>query len=227
MVDISREYDFTSDFPNRPLSPFYLLPIANAAAGLVTVHLDYEGVNVDDPANVVWQDGNTTYVLVPTPTLSLLAPLQILGINPIALNAVLKPLVDSAYDRTYGGRVTPQPTTAAATPSPQSFAVERAVRTEAPPSATKLAPAPVVEVAEDVDADVAEHTDEAEPDQAAEKADTEPAAARITEGNKFEPNQTGPKAATTVGGQKHSGSTPIGSTLGKIVKGIKKALTHE
>jgi hypothetical protein len=82
-------------------------------------------------------------------------------------------------------------------------------------------------VAEDVDADVAEPTDEAEPDQAAEKADTEPAAARITDGNKFEPNQTGPKAATTDGGQKHSGSTPIGSTLGKIVKGIKKALTHE
>jgi hypothetical protein len=79
VVDISREYDFTSDFPNRPLSPFYLLPIANAAAGLVTVHLDYEGVNVDDPANVVWQDGNTTYVLLPTPTLPLLAPLQILG----------------------------------------------------------------------------------------------------------------------------------------------------
>jgi hypothetical protein len=49
----------------------------------------------------------------------------------------------------------------------------------------------------------------------------------MTGGNKFEPNRTGSKGATSVGGQRHPGSTPIGSTLGKIVKGLKKALTHE
>lgn len=46
-------------------------------------------------------------------------------------------------------------------------------------------------------------------------------------GNKFEPQRTGSRGATTIGGQKHSGSTSIGSTLGEIVKGIKEALAHD
>ena len=120
VVDIAREYDFAADFPNKPSSPFYLLAIANAGAGLVTVHLNYRDVNVDDPANTEWTAGNTTYILVPTPNLPLLAPLQAMGIDTSALNAVLKPLVDSAYDRTYGGTVTPEPMAVNGTAATQS-----------------------------------------------------------------------------------------------------------
>ena len=46
--------------------------------------------------------GTTTYVLVPTPTLPLLTPLQQIGVpsSVIAkLNAVLKPVVDVGYNR--------------------------------------------------------------------------------------------------------------------------------
>lgn len=217
VVDVSREYDFTSDFPNKPLSPFYFLAVANAVAGLATVHLNYEGVNIDDPANTVWEEGKITYILVPTPSLPLLEPLQAIGMNTEALNAVLKPLVDSAYDRTYGGRVTPQPSTVTAAASTRSTPAAVAVEPAANSRAAEPAPAEV-DAAED---------DTATPTPTADSAETAPPATRATGGNKFEPQRTGSKAATTAGGPKHSGSTSIGSTLGKIVKGIKKALTHE
>ena len=217
MVDVSREYDFASDFPNKPLSPFYFLAVANAVAGVATVHLNYEGVNIDDPANIMWEEGKITYILVPTPSLPLLEPLQAIGINTEALNAVLKPLVDSAYDRTYGGRVTPPPST-----------VTAAAYSRSAPSAVAVAPAVNSRAAEPAPAEVdAAEDDTATPTPAADSADTARPTTRITDGNKFEPQRTGSKGATTVGGQRHSGSKSIGSMLGKIVKGIKKALTHE
>lgn len=74
---------------------------------------------------------------------------------------------------------------------------------------------------------VAGPTEATEPGRAAESADATPPTTRTTGGNKFEPNETGSRGATTVGGQRHPGSKSIGSTLSKIVKGIKKALTHE
>jgi hypothetical protein len=87
----------------------------------------------------------------------------------------------------------------------------------------------VVDVAGDDDAGtaVADTTDATESGPAAGSVAAEPPASRITGGNKFEPEQKRSDRATTVGAQRHSGSTPIGSTLGKIVKGLKKALPHE
>ena len=229
VVDISREYDFVSDFPNQPFSPFYLLAIANAMAGLATVHLNYQDVNVDDPANTEWRAGNTTYILVPTPSLPLLAPLQAMGINTSALNAVLKPAVDSAYDRTYGGTVTPEPvtvsTTAATGSAPLATAAKSAVSSaaatapsrQAPPVSASSDPAPAV-----VDGAVADTAGPSEPDRAA---------ATTTGGNKFEPRQTGGKTTKPPGGQNSSGSPSIGhdigSALGKIANDIKKATTHQ
>ena len=100
VVDITREYDSVSDFPNNP---FNLLADANAFAGFVFIHLDYSTVNVYDTANTVWTEGNTTYVFVPTPNLPLLEPLRRLGLVKLAdqLNAPLKAMVDKAYDRSY------------------------------------------------------------------------------------------------------------------------------
>ena len=231
VVDVSREYDFVSDFPNKPLSPFYVLAVANAAAGLATVHLNYTDVSVDDPANTTWQEGNTTYILVPTQNLPLLAPLQAMGVNTTALNAVLKPMVDSAYDRTYGGRVTPQPVTATAAPSTQLKTVEPVVTTgaAAATASSGRASAVVDHVArpDQADAPVARTADAPDSDPAVTDADTTGPTTRITGGNKFEPNPTGANTTTSVGGQRHSGPKPIGSALGKIVKGIKKALTHD
>ena len=144
-----------------------------------------------------------------------------------ALNAsqrrIPRYVVDSAYDRTYGGRVTPEPITATAARTVSAVAAAPTSR-----ASSDRAPA-VVDVAADDNAGtgVANTADGTETDPAAGSVDAERPATRMSGGNKFEPNRTGSTGATSVGGQKHSGSTPIGSTLGKIVKSVKKALTPE
>lgn len=105
VIDVAREYDMTADFPNNPSSPSYLLAVANAFAGFLTIHFDYRDVNINDPANTVWTVGNTTYVLTPTENLPLLSPLRTIGLGAVAdrLNGPLKAQIDTAYDRNYPG----------------------------------------------------------------------------------------------------------------------------
>ncbi len=70
IVDIAREYDPPiADFPTNP---FNLLALANGIAAFSYVHLRYDEVNLDDPDNIVWKEGKTTYVHVPTDHLPLL-----------------------------------------------------------------------------------------------------------------------------------------------------------
>ncbi|WP_240524044.1 PE-PPE domain-containing protein [Gordonia polyisoprenivorans] len=99
VIDVSREYDAESDFPNNP---FNGLAVANAIAGYFLVHTDYTGVDVDDPNNLVQTVGGTTYVLVPTTNLPLLEPLRMIGLSGVAdqLNGPLKTIVDQGYNRT-------------------------------------------------------------------------------------------------------------------------------
>lgn len=100
VIDISRQYDPASDFPDRPLNLFALL---NSLAAFTVIHTDYENVDMYDPANIVWTEGNTTYVFVPTENLPLLEPLRQLGLTDLAdaLNGPLKELVERGYDRSY------------------------------------------------------------------------------------------------------------------------------
>ncbi|KRE26753.1 hypothetical protein ASG82_09435 [Mycobacterium sp. Soil538] len=101
VIDIVRQYDPMADFPDDPLN---LLALANVAAGMLSpVHLDYRSVDLDDPANVVWTEGNTTYVFVPTHDLPLLQPLRAMGMTALAdkLNEPLKEIIEQAYDRPY------------------------------------------------------------------------------------------------------------------------------
>ncbi|MDZ4264414.1 MAG: PE-PPE domain-containing protein, partial [Mycobacterium sp.] len=101
VIDVVRQYDPKADFPD---DPFKLLALANVALGILSpMHLNYTGVDIDDPANVRWTEGNTTYVFVPTENLPLLAPLRLLGMGHLAdaLNEPLKEIVERAYDRSY------------------------------------------------------------------------------------------------------------------------------
>ncbi|MGB6049559.1 MAG: PE-PPE domain-containing protein, partial [Rhodococcus sp. (in: high G+C Gram-positive bacteria)] len=101
VLDVSREYDAASDFPDNP---FNLLALLNASAGFMFTHQDYEQVDIYSPANYVWTEGNIiTYVFVPTEDLPLLRPLRLLGLTGLAdaLNGPLKEIVDRAYDRYY------------------------------------------------------------------------------------------------------------------------------
>ncbi|AFM19425.1 transcriptional regulator [Mycolicibacterium chubuense NBB4] len=100
VIDIVQQYDPVADFPDHP----NLLALLNIAAGNVSpLHLDYSKVDLQDPNNVVWTEGNTTYVFVPTENLPLLAPLRMMGMTKLAdeLNAPLKKIVEQAYDRPY------------------------------------------------------------------------------------------------------------------------------
>ncbi|MDZ4233213.1 MAG: PE-PPE domain-containing protein [Dietzia sp.] len=100
VIDVSRQYDPASDYPDNP---FNLLALLNAHAGLLFVHQDYEEVDIYDPANYVWTEGNTTYVYVPTKNIPLLQPLRWLGLSGLAdsLNGPLKEIIERAYDRSY------------------------------------------------------------------------------------------------------------------------------
>lgn len=118
VIDVSRQYDAASDFPDNP---FNLLALINVAAGALSpVHLDYTGVDLDDPANTVWTEGNTTYVFVPTHNLPLLSPLRLIGLGWLAdaLNEPVKAVIEQAYDRPYLAEPEPAPEPAPAEPEP-------------------------------------------------------------------------------------------------------------
>ena len=102
VLDISREYDGVSDVPDDPMN---LLAVLNSLAGYFFVHTSYSNVDLVNDDKLVWTEGNTTYVLVRTANLPLLDPLRYIGLGFVAdaLNAPLKKIVDSAYNRDYPG----------------------------------------------------------------------------------------------------------------------------
>lgn len=130
VVDIVRQYDPMADFPDNP---FNLLALLNIGGGVLSrIHLDYTGVDIDDPANTVWTEGNTTYVFVPTENLPLLAPLRMLGFGWLAdaLNDPLKEIVEQAYDRPYLAQP-PEPADAAEDEAPDPADDENDLEAEA------------------------------------------------------------------------------------------------
>lgn len=105
-VDIARQYDGWSDFPTNPLN---LLSVANAMLGTILVHGNYFGVGTP---RLQGQYQDTTYYLIPTPIAPLLTPLTWIPVvgRPlaIALDAPLRVLVETGYDRTTNpGQPTP------------------------------------------------------------------------------------------------------------------------
>ncbi len=104
VINIARQYDPAADMPTNLLN---VLAVANAYSGFLFNHLgdSYTDVDLDDPDNIVWEEGNTTYYFVPTPNIPLLEPLRILGLDELAdqLNDPLKALIELGYDRQFGG----------------------------------------------------------------------------------------------------------------------------
>ncbi|WP_165804592.1 PE-PPE domain-containing protein [Mycolicibacterium austroafricanum] len=99
VLDIARQYDPIADSPDDPLN---LLAHLNLMAGMLSpLHTDYAGVDIDDPRNIRWTEGNTTYVLVPTDRLPLLFPLRALGLGALAdsLDRPLREIIERGYDR--------------------------------------------------------------------------------------------------------------------------------
>ncbi len=143
VIDVAREYDFWADFPTGRLNTIAVL---NAIAGSLFIHTNYTNVDLNDPNNVTWKEGNITYVLVPTTTLPLFLPLKWVGLGSLAdsLSAKYRPIVDSAYNRPVPIPAPSMTTAAASDPgTPQVTAASTAGTTPqpAPASAPKSAAA--------------------------------------------------------------------------------------
>lgn len=99
VIDIARQYDPVADSPD---DPFNLLAHLNVMAGILSpLHTDYSDVDINDPNNIRWTEGNTTYILVPTEKIPLLQPLRALGLTGLAdaLNGPLKEIIERGYNR--------------------------------------------------------------------------------------------------------------------------------
>jgi pimeloyl-ACP methyl ester carboxylesterase len=251
VIDVAREYEYSADQPTNVLSPFYGLAIANALAGGWYYH-DYTPVEnpivVNDPANTVWKVGNITYVLIPTENLPLLEPLRQFGLTALAdtLNAPLKALIDTAYDRNYPGLIS----------SPQSGQTLTLNAAALPVSGGKVQQGADLgnQAANDVvagtstpkgggalDTSLQKQTVVANPDQGpvttavdptsavADPVSTTATSANVTsDGNKVEPGQSGPKHRKPGGGLTDalkSVQDTINSSISKITDGFKRGAT--
>ncbi|MEW5812537.1 MAG: PE-PPE domain-containing protein [Actinomycetota bacterium] len=180
VTDVVRQYDPMADFPDR----LNLLALANVAAGMLSpMHLDYRGVDLDDPNNVVWTEGNTTYVFVPTPELPLLKPLRALGFEELAakLNGPMTEIIESAYDRPYLNA--PEPARVVA-PQPDTTVVAAAAEETEPDTKparrtlfSKRTVAERVSVEEPADADETQEPQRSDDDRKQSAADTPTVAA--------------------------------------------------
>ncbi|GAA2776052.1 PE-PPE domain-containing protein [Mycolicibacterium pallens] len=112
-TEIVHEYDGYSDFPDNPLN---LLADLNALAGVIYLHPNKGGVDLNDPRNVVTSStnslgGTTTRIVVPTDELPLTRPLRALGVPDAAVDALDKPLrkiINTAYAGERPGRKAPR-----------------------------------------------------------------------------------------------------------------------
>ena len=107
ILDIAVEYDGVADFPDNP---FNLLAVANALAGAQYIHIyGYNDIDIAAAEKLIWKEGNTTYVLVRSANLPLLEPLRRMGLTELAddLDSRLRPIIDSAYNRSYPNLVDP------------------------------------------------------------------------------------------------------------------------
>lgn len=66
-LDVSRQYDGWSDWPQFTGDSTQNWSAAmNALAGQSSVHPRYDLASLDDPTNMQFVEGNTTYILCPT-----------------------------------------------------------------------------------------------------------------------------------------------------------------
>lgn len=97
-VDVVGQYDLISD---SPTNPFNLLTMINAIVGYYFVHL--RPLDLGTP-ELQGQYQDSTYYLIPTPTLPILAPITVIPwIGPLiatVLDPPLRVLVESGYNRT-------------------------------------------------------------------------------------------------------------------------------
>lgn len=164
VLDIAREYDGAADTPSDMGN---IVAWANQIAGFWFIHTNYGSVDLVNDEKLVWQEGNTTYVLVRTPNVPLLEPLRWVGLGFIAdfFNAPLKEIIDSAYDRDYPNIITD--------PVKAQKAVDDALHGVSAATALDAKPAADLAAAASVTAAALVSDQKAQPDDTKDQAPTE------------------------------------------------------
>lgn len=94
-------YDGVADFPRYPLN---LVSTANALAGILTVHLGYQGMTADQIAGAthLGTAGLTDFYMIPTRQLPLLWPLYQLGLPGATVADTIDPMLRLVVNLGYG-----------------------------------------------------------------------------------------------------------------------------
>lgn len=109
LLIVRAEYDGVADFPDNP---FNLLAVVNAYMGYNQLHYQAAFTDISQvPEEYITKTenakgGTTTTVLIPTKVLPVLKPFADAGMSDQTvayLDKILRPLIDSAYDRPEGG----------------------------------------------------------------------------------------------------------------------------
>lgn len=96
-TDIARQYDGFADVPSDPKNMFAL---ANMSAGMLHSHMDYLNVDINNSANMVSIQGNTTFITIPQdpPLIELLRSMNRELVDSVS--GTLKERIERGYDRT-------------------------------------------------------------------------------------------------------------------------------
>ncbi|KMO82862.1 PE-PPE domain protein [Mycolicibacterium chlorophenolicum] len=92
IVDVARRWDGWADWPADTSNK---IAVRNARKGMASFHFNYNNVDIYDPANTVWHEGNTTYVLTHENTPPII---RSLFANP-NLVSLLRGRVETGYQR--------------------------------------------------------------------------------------------------------------------------------
>ncbi|MGJ0119524.1 PE-PPE domain-containing protein [Williamsia sp. MIQD14] len=113
ITDVCRQYDGFCDYPSNPTN---MLVMINTALGMYFDHGDYFNVDIDNKDNILRDQtvGNTRFITVKN-TLPILRFMPSFLAAP--LDAILRPQIEAAYDRT-GNLGTPTPSTVSAANDP-------------------------------------------------------------------------------------------------------------
>ena len=100
IVDVARRWDGWADWPSDTSNK---IAVRNAKKGMGSFHFNYNNVDIYDPANTVWHDGNTTYVLTHENTPPIIRSL-FANLNVVS---VIRGRVETGYQRPPNDIATP------------------------------------------------------------------------------------------------------------------------
>ena len=146
VIIVKAEYDGIADFPDNTWN---FLAVSNAIMGAVQLHVKQSNFDIRGQETMYTIDyndagGSTTTILIPTKVLPILAPMVAFHFDPdfvASMDKMLRPIIDSAYNRPAMQTGIPPTLTGPPAPKPTSLFAKRLAAQDATSEAdTKDAP---------------------------------------------------------------------------------------